>query len=189
MRESTLVEPLLHIAVPFASLRAVGLERRKAIVASAIALAPDVDLVLHVHRSLSHSFVVLATVAVAIMAFSLLMPAAKQRTFRSVMLLGAFGVASHVVLDLFQGLTPILWPLLKDSFWISTALRLHMGSATAVTGSAELVVEPTLFESFTSFDAPILTPEGLGISLIILAPSLVQVLREKRAAPGKRMPR
>lgn len=55
-----MVEPLLLFAVPFMSLRAFGLGFRKVLFVSPAALTLDLDVVFQVHRSQSHSFVVLA---------------------------------------------------------------------------------------------------------------------------------
>ena len=174
-----MVEPLLHFAVPFASLQALGLDWRKAAVASAIALTPDLDVFFLVHRSLSHSAVVPAAVALALMAFTFLIPIGKRRTVRSVILLGAFGVSTHLLLDLLTDYTPILWPLLNYSFFISIDLQLRMGSLPMVTGSVELLAEPTVFEPFTSLDVPVLTGEGVSVFLILLIPSIVRTVRNR----------
>jgi hypothetical protein len=178
-----LVEPLLHFAVPFASLRAIGVDFRKVMFASLVALTPDLDAIFQVHRSQSHSLIVLALVV-----FPLLILTRNRKTFRSLVLLGAFGVLVHLVLDLFQAPTPLLWPLLSQSLWIQTTLNFHMGSAPVITGSAGLQIEPAVFEQFTSFDAPILTAPGLGVSVVLMAPSLVQILRNRLTRSARPRP-
>ena len=174
-----MVEALLHFAVPFASLRAIGLDWRKAPVASLIALTPDLDVLFHVHRSLTHSAIVLALLGLGLMAATFLIPAGKRRAARSMILLGVVGVVTHLALDLFGYYIPILWPLLNDSFWISTDLHLHIESSPFINGSVKLLTEPTVFKPFDSFDALALTDEGLGVSLVLLIPSMVAVLRKR----------
>jgi hypothetical protein len=51
-----------------------------------------------------------------------------------------------------------------------------MGSTAVVTGSATVQVEQTGIERFASFDAPVLTGEGLVVSAVLLAPTLAQIL-------------
>jgi len=165
-----MVEPLLHFAVPFASLRAFGLDLRKVMFASLVALTPDIDVLFQVHRSQTHSVVLLALVAAPLLALTW-----NRRSLRSLVLLGAFGVSVHLVLDLFQSSTPVLWPLLNESIWIPVTLYLHIGSAAAVPGSATVHIEPAAIGRFASFDAPILTGEGLVLSVVLLAPTLVQI--------------
>jgi len=169
-----MVEPLLHFAVPFASLRAFGLDLRRVLFASLIALTPDIDVLLQVHRSQTHSFVILALVTLPLLALTW-----NRKSLRWLVLLGAFGVSTHLVLDLVQSSTPVLWPLLNESIWISFTQYLHMGSATAITGSVTVHVEPAAIEHFTSFDAPVLTGEGAVVSSVLLAPTLVQILLSK----------
>ena len=165
-----MVEPLLHFAVPFASLRAFGLDLRKVMFASLVALTPDIDVLFQIHRSQTHSFVLLALVTVPLLVLTW-----NRRSLRSLVLLGAFGVSVHLVLDLFQSATPVLWPLMSESFWIPVTLYLHIGSAAAIPGFAAVHVEPTTIERFASFDTPILTGEGLVLSAVLLAPTLVQI--------------
>jgi membrane-bound metal-dependent hydrolase YbcI (DUF457 family) len=177
-----MVEPLLHFAVPFASLQAAGLDWRKAAVASVIALTPDLDVLFGVHRSLSHSVIVLGDAILALIALTFLLPKNKRNAVRSVILLGAVGVATHLFLDIFDTYIPILWPLLNDSFWVSTDFHIHLGSLPFITGSVNLLAEPTLFRYFSSFEASILTDEGIGVSLILLIPSVGKVLRNRNRA-------
>jgi membrane-bound metal-dependent hydrolase YbcI (DUF457 family) len=139
--------------------------------ASLVALTPDIDVLFQVHRSQTHSFVLLALVTLPLLVLTW-----NRKSLRSFVLLGAFGVSVHLVLDLFQSSTPVLWPLLNESIWIPVTLYLHIGSAAAVPGSAAVYVEPTVIERFTSFDAPVLTGEGLVLSTVLLAPALVQIL-------------
>ena len=165
-----MVEPLLHFAVPFVSLRAFGLDLRKVLFASLVALTPDLDVLFQVHRSQSHSLVL------ALVVLPLLVLTWNRKGLRSLVLLGAFGLFAHLILDLFQTSTPLLWPILNQSIWISVMLNFHMGSAPLITGGATVKVEPTVIEHFTSFDEPILTAEGIGLSLVLLAPTLGQIL-------------
>lgn len=171
-----MVEPLLHFAIPFVSLRAFGLGFRKVLFVSLIALTPDLDVLFQVHRSQSHSFVVLALVVLP-----LLMLTWNRKSLRSLVLLGAFGLFAHLVLDLFQTFTPALWPILSESVWTHVTVDYHVGSAPLITGAATVIMKPTVIERFTSFDAPILTPEGLGFSIVLLTPTLCQLLLSRMA--------
>lgn len=166
-----MVESILHFAVPFVSLRAVGLDWRKTLFACLVALTPDLDVFFHVHRSQSHSLVVLAAVAIP-----LLIATHNRRTARTLVLAGAFGVLTHLVLDFFQLAldstdTPSLWPFLSQPQWISTALNLISSAQLTVTGTA-----------MESFDQPILTAPGLIISLVLMTPSLALALRNRAAS-------
>ena len=163
-----MVEPLLHFVVPFVSLRAVEVDLRKTTFASVIALTPDLDVVFNTHRSPTHSVVVLGLVLLAFLALTW-----KRKTARPLVSLAAFGVFSHLLLDLFQTSTPLFWPLLSQPLSLWPNPSFHMWNEV-------LVWYPSSW-----LDAPLLTAEGLGISLILLAPTVVQIVR-RRLADRKR---
>jgi hypothetical protein len=165
---SLMVEPLLHFVVPFVSLRAVGLDLRKATFASLIALTPDLDVVFNTHRSPTHSVVMLGLVLLAFLAL-----AWRRKTARSLALLATFGLFSHLLLDLVQTSTPLFWPLMSQPLSLWPNPSFHMWNEV-------LVWYPSSW-----LDAPLLTAEGLGISLILLAPTVVQTVR-RRLADRKR---
>lgn len=166
-----MVEPALHFAVPFVSFRAAGIEWRKSFLASMLALAPDLDVLLNVHRSMSHSILILGLIALPILVLTW-----RRRALRNLVILCVIGVISHFTLDLFSGYTPILWPLLNQSFWISASLDVEMKSPPTLIGSIKLLVEPTRFTPFQSFQAPLITPSGVGVFLFLLVPLLVSAL-------------
>jgi len=165
---SLMVEPLLHFVVPFVSLRAVGFDLRKATFASLIALTPDLDVLFNSHRSPTHSLIV-----VGLVIFGLLALTWRRNTARSLVLLAAFGVFSHILLDLFQTSTPILWPLLSQSVQLWPSTGFHMRSTVL------------LWYPSSWLDAPLITAEGLGISLVLLAPTIFTILRQATSSAGK----
>lgn len=58
------MEPLIHFVVPFVALMLAGVEFKKASFISLLALLPDLDALFLVHRSLSHSILVVLIVIV-----------------------------------------------------------------------------------------------------------------------------
>jgi len=165
---SLMVEPLLHFVVPFVSLRAVGVDLHKATFASLIALTPDLDVVFNSHRSPTHSAVVLGFVLVTFLVLTW-----KRKTARPLVLLAAFGVFSHLLLDLFQTSTPLFWPLMSQPLRLWPNPSFHMWSEVLVWYPASWL------------DAPLLTAEGLGISLVLLAPTIFTVLRQAISSARK----
>jgi hypothetical protein len=154
-----MVEPLLHFVVPFVSLRAVGVDLRKATFASFIALMPDLDVLFEIHRSPSHSLVVLGLVMLAFLTLTW-----KRKTARPLVLLAAFGVFSHLLLDLFQTSTPLFWPLMSQPVSLWPDPSFHMWSEVLVWYPASWL------------DAPLITADGLAISLLLLAPTVAQIV-------------
>lgn len=152
-----MVEPILHFAVPFVSLRAAELDWRSTIFACLVALIPDLDVIFGVHRSQSHSFFVIAAVAIPV-----LVATRKRPTLRTFTLVGTFAVLTHLVLDFFQLAidstpTPSFWPFF---------------SAQLITSE-----NPTY-----ALDEPVLTVPGLVISLMLMTPGLVPALRNRLAS-------
>jgi membrane-bound metal-dependent hydrolase YbcI (DUF457 family) len=86
-----MVGPLLDFVVPLVSLRAVGVDLRRAVFASFVALTPDLDVLPEVHRSETHSLIVLGVVAAV-----LLMLTWNRKMLRSLVELGTFGVLTHI---------------------------------------------------------------------------------------------
>ena len=54
-----------------------------------------------------------------------------------------------------------------------------------VTGSAGLVTGQSTIGFFSSFDEPLLTTEGLGISLVLLAPTIFTIIRQAASSARK----
>jgi len=166
------VEPLIHFVVPFTALTLAGVKFRKALPISLLALLPDLDALFFVHRSLSHSLIVVLSVTTP---FLLLTYKFKPRLY-GYALLALMAVASHLILDVFAGFTPTLWPLYRYSVWVQAGLVAHMGSSPSLTSSVKLITEPITFQPFQSLDAPLLTGEGLILSAVLLMPILLKAL-------------
>lgn len=99
-----------------------------------------------------------------------------HRTIRNLTLLAAFAVTTHLVLDTFQTYTPLLWPLYDRSIQIDTSLNLHLGGTQSLIPSIAVQTEPTDFTSFKTFDAPLITAQGTGITIVLLTPFIIQIL-------------
>jgi membrane-bound metal-dependent hydrolase YbcI (DUF457 family) len=96
----------------------INVEVKKALPISILAVLPDLDALFLVHRSLSHSLVVVLGVTVPL----LLLTYKFKPRLQGYVLLALLAVASHLILDLFSGYTPILWPLYGYSVWIQAGL-------------------------------------------------------------------
>ena len=169
------MEPLVHFVVPFAALMLAGVEFRRALPISFFALLPDFDVLFLVHRSPSHSIIVMSMVAVP---FLLLTYKFKLKVYGYALLAFA-SAASHLALDVFAGFTPLLWPLSGYSVWIKTELAGYIGSSPSLALSAQLLTEPITFQPFQSLDAPLFTGEGLIVSAVLLMPLLLKALKTK----------
>lgn len=169
------MEPLLHLTIPFVLLLLVGIEAKKALPISVLALIPDMDALFYVHRSLSHSIIILS----AAVGLLLLIPNRKTGS-RILLALALLAVASHPILDLFTGYTPILWPLYNYSLWLQLELIAHIGSSPSISLSGQMLMEPISFQPFQSLDAPLFTGRGLIISMMLVTSILFRAIQKKR---------
>jgi len=160
------VEPAIHFIVPFIALTLAGVNLRKTLPISLLAVLPDLDVLFLVHRSLSHSLVVVLSVAAPL----LLLTHKFRPRLHSYGLLALMSVASHLVLDLFAGFTPIFWPFYGYSVLIQAELVAHIGSSPSLTPSAQLLTKPITFQFLQSLDVPLLTGEGLILPAVLLLP-------------------
>lgn len=112
------MEPLIHFVVPFTALTLLGVRIKKALPISLVALLPDLDTLSWVHRSLSHSLIVLWVVVAPLLML------ARRWRLHGYVWLASLAVASHLVLDLFAGLVA------------------HVGSSASLTPSVKLLTQP-----------------------------------------------
>ncbi len=167
------MEPLVHFLVPFTALLLVGVGFKKALPVSLLAVLPDFDALFLVHRSVSHSIVLML---IGIAPFLFLAYKFKPRV-QSYALLALMAAATHPILDVFGGYTPIFWPLYGYSVWIRAELFAHVGSSLSLISSAQLLTRPVTVQPFQSLDAPLFTGEGLILSAVLLLPVLLKSRR------------
>lgn len=165
-----MVEPVVHFSIPFCTLALSGASSRRAMFASFLALLPDLDVLAHLHRSVTHSALLVAAVAVPLVVLTW------STKYRIYAVLAAVGLASHLVLDLFSGYTPLLWPIYNQDMWLVIRSLVHIGSIPSVTLDVDMLTRPITFESFHTLDVPIFTSGGLVISSILLASVLLKNL-------------
>jgi len=172
-------EPALHFSVIFA-LSAPRLGVKRALILSIIALLPDLDVLFYVHRSVSHSLIMLSLSWLLFLTFIRIMKRERLRLGLSCLL----ALLSHPIMDCFQNYTPILYPILDRSLWARfDGSFLISSEGFSPHFSASIIDAPTIFRSFQHFDAPIFTSEGLIISLLlIIVPLFLETNAFKRTA-------
>jgi len=175
-------ELALHFSVVFA-LTAPRLGVKRALLLSFMALIPDLDVLMYVHRSMSHSILIL------VFAYTLVLLAVrrfKPRCF-SLALLGLLALLSHPVMDCFQTYTPIFYPLLDRSVWLSVDGGVQVSPVGLKPQvSAGVKDAPTVFKRFTVMDAPVFMGEGFLISLLLIVVPLVAEFKFGSSKPVRR---
>jgi hypothetical protein len=158
-----LVEVLLHFVVPLAALTLAKARPKTALLAALIALTPDLDYLIGIHRSPTHSALVLGALLL-VAAVTL-----RRRLPLRWVLFAAIGLYSHLLLDLFNGTLPLLWPLLNLSLGLEPSALTVPQQPFAVDLRFQLAVSDLAFKPIDTANLPVATPEGTGIALLLLA--------------------
>ncbi len=158
-------EPLIHFIIPFFLLVMLGFSLRKAALISLLAVIPDLDVIFHVHRSISHSvFFILVVIVPVILILDYF-----NNKLRKEMTVAVLVILSHPFMDMFTGYTPVLWPLFDKSIYIFTELTTNMNNVFDLNLIFKVNLDKIIFLQTTNRDAPIFTSQGVGISLVLLA--------------------
>jgi dolichol-phosphate mannosyltransferase len=160
-------ELILHFAIPFSiSAPIIGIKR--AIIVGIIGMLPDIDVLLHVHRSMTHSLIILTIISLIPLYIAFF-----KLKEKSLALLSFFSLMIHPIMDIFQTYTPILYPISNSSFQINIKGSVLISRSIVPYIESQVSSIPTNFQKFLVMDAPIFTSEGFIVSLIlIVAPFL-----------------
>jgi len=167
---------LAHYLVSYLIARTI-VEPRYALIIAFVGLLPDVDALLGVHRWITHS------VLVALLASAPLLVLAHLSGGRyvKVVLLALLLYTLHLVLDLFTGPTPILYPL-TDSLWIKVEVN-GLSTTTGITITPRITLE-TVKPDFTRqpvIEGPVVSETGIILAVVTLLTLILdQYQGEKR---------
>ncbi|MHC1580035.1 MAG: metal-dependent hydrolase [Candidatus Alkanophagales archaeon] len=175
-QERGMPEPLVHFIIPFFVLVSVGVKPRRAAALAALAVLPDFDVLVHTHRTFSHSFVVLLALCVPVVALLRKLRPERLRDAE----LAALCLLSHPFLDMFCYYTAVLWPLLDKSVWICAEALVNL-SSLHVSFQFDVKLLPTRLEP-PNADVPVITSTGVGVALLLLLAAVtLRSLRARRA--------
>lgn len=158
-------ETLLHFMIPFTALIIYGLSIKKSVVLSSLAILPDLDVLFHIHRSITHSVIFLIIISIPILLFlKLWIP----KYFKDG-IIGTLVILSHPIMDTFQTYTPIIYPLYKGAIHIVCKFVTDMNNLTDLRFTFEIKTLDTAFSTLTTkTDGHIFTSLGIGITIVIL---------------------
>ncbi len=157
-------EPLIHFIIPFFLLIMFGLSIKKAVLISSLAVLPDLDVLFHIHRSMSHSifFILLFSFPAIIITKKLYMERFSETIIATLVVL------SHPFMDLFTGYTPVFWPIFNKSIYAVSELKTNMNNVLDLNLKLNVYFKPIVFNQTTNIDAPIFSSTGFAISLVLL---------------------
>ena len=158
-------EPLLHFIVPFTILVLCGLNLKKSVLLSSIAILPDFDVLFHIHRSITHSVIFLILICIPIIVFVKL----KYPNYFHDSITGSLVLLTHPILDVFHTYTPILYPLYNKSMYIVCELITDMNHISDLRFLFDIKIGSEGFGIISSsVDGIVFSSLGIGISLVIL---------------------
>jgi membrane-bound metal-dependent hydrolase YbcI (DUF457 family) len=157
-------EPLLHFIIPLFLLIMLGFNLKKSIIISSLAIIPDLDVIFHVHRSISHSIIFILALTIPTFLILNYLNIGKKSEMMTAILV----ILSHPFMDLFTGYTPIFWPLFDKSIYIFTQLTTNMNNVLDLNLIFKVNFDKIMFLRTTDGDAPIFTSQGFGITLVLL---------------------
>lgn len=166
------MEALLHFTLIFSSLYILGFSTKKAFIASIFAPLADLDVLFGIHRWFLHSILIILAVGIPLVLVL------RRTRLRRVAPLALFAAASHPLIDAFCGYTPLLWPISEQSLWVKVGATLTAGNSFSIDPYLNILIRPTDFSKFVTLEGPIFTGNGLIISALLIAPVLVNLLRE-----------
>ena len=170
-------EPLIHFLIPFVVLGFCGVSLKKSLALSSLAILPDLDVLLHVHRSVTHSAVVLLLLLIPICLF---IKVKYHHYFRD-SLVGGLVVLSHPLLDVFGTYTPLLYPLYKNSIYVFCRLVTDMSELSSLDFFFEIKTAPTSFSPIApNTEGVVFSGLGVTIGLVVLVGVVARWIGEKR---------
>jgi len=163
-------DPLTHFSVAFA-ITAPFIGIKRAALAGIIALLPDLDALLHIHRSATHSIIIILAITIPI----IIITKTKKPNHTKTTLLYIIALLTHPILDTFQTYTPILYPLTTYSILININAGIIIDNTLKPYINTIIQTTPTNFTPFTQLDAPLIMPETLLPALILITTPLLYI--------------
>jgi len=151
-----------------------ALPLRHALLFALVGLLPDVDALLKIHRSATHSLLLVATAAIAI-------PALRHHAKHAALALAIY--ALHIVLDIFTAPTPALWPLAGESYTITIKVDGTVTDKVAVTPHVEINAEPAHFTQVQAVERPLVSTTGIITATTTTALLAMEHANRRRTAP------
>ncbi|MEM4909847.1 MAG: metal-dependent hydrolase [Ignisphaera sp.] len=162
-----MADVLTHYVVSFLLLRRI-FNLKTSLLIALVALLPDIDVVFRVHRWFTHSIVVLG---IAVSCLTLLLVLSKR--YRKYIL--HLGVATlvyllHIAIDLFTAPTPVLWPLVSESYHLKMLIQGSIARDEAITiyTITKISISSSDFMPREKVEGPLATDLGIILALATL---------------------
>ena len=118
---------LTHYAISYLIASRIT-KPKQALFIALVGLLPDIDALLRIHRWITHSLVLVVMASFIVIFVSVFTISNKFVYY--IVSLSVLLYILHVILDVFTGPTPLLWPLTRDSYMISISINGAIGGDT-----------------------------------------------------------
>jgi len=154
---------------------------KQALLIAMVGLLPDIDVLLRIHRWITHSLILTTMVGVALTLMTLHL----GQPYLKYMLTALTLYTTHIIMDLFTAATPILWPLTSNAYMINLELTGTItGQRITLTPIITVTMEQVDFTPKPVLEGPIITPLGaitaLATTIIVLTEYITFKQKSKR---------
>lgn len=145
--------------------------RKKAFILAVVGLLPDLDALFRIHRWFTHSIFLTILAGIILIMLTYLL---NRRYVKYAVVISAI-YSIHLLMDLFMGFTPILWPLLNESYSLSLNLNATF-STTGVNLYPHIIVntEETSFIVQSEVSGPLFSDMSIIVAIGIIATVLME---------------
>jgi len=167
---------LAHYLVSYLIARTI-VEPRYALIIAFVGVVADVDALLGVHRWITHSTlgVLLASTPLLALAYVL------GERYVKVVLLALLLYTLHLVLDLFTGPTPILYPLVGSIRVKLEVIGLYSDTGIALTPRITVETWKPDFTPQPAIEGPIVSEAGIILVVVTALVLVLDYLGKKRS--------
>jgi hypothetical protein len=145
-----------------------------------VAILPDFDLFLSLHRIAFHSLLVLLPISIGLIGVAWY----RFPDYREPALFAAFCLLSHTALDALQSWVALLWPLVPLNFWLNIQLRLTIAGSVAIPYLDVGPMVAPLYVLSEPGDATLLAPYDIMLFLLFLSLALFKLWPSVRPRLG-----
>ncbi len=141
------------------------------LVTTIFAVLPDIDVILGIHRSPTHSLIIPAAIACTYLACK-----------RAEVLYAAAAYLSHIFLDMFNSPVPVLCPLTDIGVQVKVEIEVKFSSIPTTWVNVQLILTHYVPQTITEYESDI----SLGTALLAIALAIAITTLAKEPKRTKR---
>jgi membrane-bound metal-dependent hydrolase YbcI (DUF457 family) len=154
-------DPLTHYLASYLISSRIAKPKYSLLIALA-GLLPDIDVVFRIHRWVTHSLVLVALIATPVITLVYWY----KRRYLGLASIILLTYTLHLLLDIFTGPTPILYPL-ADSLWVKIQVNgVSTTTGISITPSITMTTVKPDFTQRKIVEGPLVTESGAILAVV-----------------------